>query len=352
MFSKQKLLFSVFLLSFLGCKQEDLKVSNFGSKKFEVSDMLFRDSFVDFRVSSNFKIFSGKIYFLDVASGIIKDSSLFNNTKNEQSFIHTINMNNSTYFSAPEVMCVFRVADFDGKFYQDTTTNENPFSRGARTKKFKSILGLLAYWPLESDVKDYSGNNQHATTTNGNIIFKKTPNQKFDAAYFNGNSSLNVPHSNNLNPNTFTISSYITPTTINDNTNANYSVIIGKREGDGWGNGFEYGIGKLDNVNYIVAATWTNSGNGGIQSPKAFSFGTSTHFIYTHDKDSAKLFVNGKILIAQKSNGVINNGNTLPITIGRRGNGYHPFTGYINDVAVWDRVLNKKEIEDISNMFK
>jgi hypothetical protein len=348
--SNIKFCFYVFLLTITGCKEDHLKVTNFGDRNFNVTEMLIRDSFIDFRITSDFKYFDGEIYFLNAVTQDLVDSIPLVNTTNASSYISTLNMNSHSYFSAIDLKFLFRVSDFEGRVYFDTITGENPYARGARSKVFKSISGLLAYWPLGSDVLDYSGNGQHATI-NGNVIFQKTPNQKFDAALFNGNSSLTVPHSNNLNPNTFSISAYITPTTINDF--ANMSVIISKREGDGWGNGFECNIGTTDKKSYTVGAGWTNTaGNNGFVAPNLIWFNSPTHVIYTHDKDSAKLYLNGKNWISIKSNGVINNNNTLPVTIGRRGNGYHPFTGYINDVAVWNKALSPKDIADISYLFK
>ena len=44
-----------------------------------------------------------------------------------------------------------------------------------------------------------------------------------------------------------------------------------------------------------------------------------------------------------------NTSNTLPITIGSRGNGWHQTIGKIDDIGIWNRALTQQEISDLYN---
>jgi hypothetical protein len=76
---------------------------------------------------------------------------------------------------------------------------------------------------------------------------------------------------------------------------------------------------------------------------------TWSHFVYTHDNDSAKIYLNGNLVQSMAISGGLTN-NTLPVRFGGRpSDGWHPFNGALDDIGIWNRALSACEIQDLYN---
>jgi hypothetical protein len=240
--------------------------------------------------------------------------------------------------------------DLDGKVYNDRSVIPTKFKLNQITL-FSSFGNLLGLWSLANDCSDLSINNNNGIG-NGNIQFNTIPGSNHKAAYFDGNSNVNIPHSNSVNPTVYSISAYIYPELIGDNI---HGVVISKRETSGGGNSFELDITQNTSNSYKVFCPWTDkSGNVQNYSMNSYIFNVPHHVCVTHSVSYNRIYVDGILVSEKSSNGTISNSNTLDISIGRRWkDGWHPFTGYIKDVAIWGKELNSSEVEQIyNNLYK
>jgi hypothetical protein len=74
---------------------------------------------------------------------------------------------------------------------------------------------------------------------------------------------------------------------------------------------------------------------------------TWSHFVYTHDNDSAKIYLNGDLVQSMAISGGLTY-NTLPVRFGGRpSDGWHPFNGDLDDIGIWNRALTACEIQDL-----
>ncbi len=240
--------------------------------------------------------------------------------------------------------------DKNGKEYYDNRLIPTKF-KFKQITLFSSFGNLLGLWTLANDFSDLSINKNNGTG-NGNIQFQSIPGTNLKAAYFDGNSNVNIPHSNSVNPTVYSISAYIYPTNISDNW---HGIIISKWQQSGWGAGFEFSLNYNSSSVYNVYSPWQdNSSKQTHLSPSAYGFNVPHHVCVTHSASYNRIYVDGVLVSEKSSNGTISNSNTLDISIGRRWTGgWHPFTGYIKDVAVWGKELNSSEVAQIyNNLYK
>jgi hypothetical protein len=98
-----------------------------------------------------------------------------------------------------------------------------------------------------------------------------------------------------------------------------------------------------------MQACWTINGVNSILTFEDGSLLTNTwsHFVYTHDNDSAKIYLNGALVQSMAISGGLTY-NTLPVRFGGRPvDGWHPFNGDLDDIGIWNRALTACEIQDL-----
>jgi hypothetical protein len=196
--------------------------------------------------------------------------------------------------------------------------------------------GLVAYYPLSSDAKDYSGNGNDGVVY-GNVLFEG------GAAVFDGsNHHITFSHSPALDSQAFTISSWVNFNNLNQN-------------------GFIFEKGSV-NTQYSFFSEGTNiifrtkpSGDYHSQTVAKSTLGITEvgrwyYLVATYDGVDKKIFVDG----VEKSSvywGQVVSTNSWGQRIGAYG-GNSPsyyFNGSISDVAIFDRVLSEREIKQIYN---
>ncbi len=213
----------------------------------------------------------------------------------------------------------------------------------AQVPTYVPTSGLVGWWPFTGNANDGSGNGNNGTVNGATLTSDRFGN--INQAYsFNGVSDfIEVPDSPTFNISNVTISSWYNAVDYSDGGVGGQRIIVSKREPSGWGNAFQMGLG-LSSFNQ-AAANWTISGING-----SFSFLDASlvpniwfHFVYTHDNDSAKIYINGNLV---QSIGIIGglSINTLPVRFGQRPNGWHPFNGKLDDIGIWNRALTPAEI--------
>ncbi len=308
----------------------------------------FNDSMLSIKIGKNVILKQCRLQFSAKDSSEVKFKIDLDGSKNDLTLVNQINhLALSRLFSAKveKINIAVTAQDISGNYYSDDVlVSKKTYSSFAGY--FNSIDGLLGYWELENDLVDESkfDNNGKA---NGNIEFKQIPDSKFYGAYFNGSSTVVVKHSDSVNPTEYSICAYINPEKIADNIQG---VIISKREFNGWGNSFEFLIGNKSSTSYAVGSGWTDSrGNNG-NSFSGLVFHTSHNVCVTHSSSENKIYVDGVLLAQRVSYGSVNK-NNLDITIGSRGN-RHLFTGYMRDVAIWNRAISESEVQKVASLYK
>ena len=199
---------------------------------------------------------------------------------------------------------------------------------------------LVAWYPFDGNALDISGNEQHGTESNVSFL-SESGDAPFQYAHFNGDASINIPHSDMWNAGEYTLTMrYQWQLNPSATPNGN-SLIVSKRPPSGWGAGFEHSpSGGL---------SWSINGNGGVgpQSPQPQGEWVETTWVF--GSDSIKIYSGAELVQSAPSPGPMNF-NSLPISIGMRGNGWHELIGDIDYLGYWSRTLTAEEVLGIHLM--
>ncbi|MCD4760885.1 LamG domain-containing protein [bacterium] len=196
--------------------------------------------------------------------------------------------------------------------------------------------GLIAYYPFNEDIKDYSGEEIDATNHNAFFVDGK----KGKALKFNGkNSYVHVPI--NINPvemPQITIAVWakaekgsIVVRQIIGNDNDEYDrTIVTDFRGGGKGWSCFAGDGRVLGYDPVVADKWT-----------------FIAAVYDQDAGTVKLFVDGSVY--EKDGKMVDEGTDF-ILIGARGlvtEQSHYFNGAIDEVKIYDYALSDEELNSL-----
>jgi len=205
--------------------------------------------------------------------------------------------------------------------------------------------GLIAFYPFTGNAADSSG-NVHNGTVNGATLTTDRFGHANSAYSFNGTSNyISIPTTNLIGLNKYTYCLWMKPTTTPTN-----------------GGGMAYSIGDnssgvCQGLTYQPATTiFAGSYNVGSSPTQSYSKSAAMNpnqwifVVVTRDSSSINMYVNSS-LIAYTSNANTNNetanyGSITNANIGGRCNldGNYFFTGAIDDVRLYNRVLSECEI--------
>ena len=175
--------------------------------------------------------------------------------------------------------------------------------------------GLVGWWPFTGNANDLSANANNGAVTGATLTADRFGNENH-AYSFSGNASsfIEIPHDSTFNVSNVTISAWYNAFDYSDFP-PGQRLIVSKREGYGWGNSFQMGLtGPLLGTVNKINADWTINGVNSILAFADSSLLTNTwfHFVYTHDNDSAKLYLNCYLVQSIDINGGLTY-NTLPV---------------------------------------
>ncbi len=204
--------------------------------------------------------------------------------------------------------------------------------------------GLLAYFPFNGNTFDVSGNNFHGVPHYITLVTNRF-NEPGNAINLTGQSYIDIPFNSVFNSGNISISIWYNASNYTDNGQGNQRILVSKREGSGWGGGYE--IGLNNNSGPGIHASWTNNtGNQAISYSGNLQINNWYHYVYVHDQNSVKLFLNGSLVSTSNVSGGIVFKNNLQTRIGQRAeNGWHPFIGKLDDIGIWNRALSADEIK-------
>lgn len=206
--------------------------------------------------------------------------------------------------------------------------------------------GLVGWWPFDGNADDLSSNQN-----NGTVYGCSSTPDRFgvddNAFSFNGSSDyIEVQDDVTLDVQNVTISAWYNAINYGLPSQLEQGHIVSKREPSGWGSSFQLALISINDNG--IWATYTLGANAWVDySPLLIS--EWIHVVYTHDNDSAKLFIDGvKVNSVYASGGLTT--NSLPMWFGARPNagGNSSFLqGSLDDIGIWNRALTQSEITSL-----
>ena len=210
----------------------------------------------------------------------------------------------------------------------------------AQVPSYVPTDGLVAWYPFDGNVNDESGNGQIGSMSN--VTFTTGASGMANgAAHFNGDAQVMIPHSNLWNASSYTLTAlYRWQANPSATPNGN-SILISKRQPTGWGSSFEHSPGG--------SLSWSIGGNGGAGINTTVPQNTWVHITWVFTPSTIQFYLDGQLVNTVSSPGGMNS-NTLPISVGMRGNGWHEFIGDIDHIGYWSRALTEAEVLDLHGM--
>jgi hypothetical protein len=190
-------------------------------------------------------------------------------------------------------------------------------------------MSLIAWYPLNGDTKDYSGNGLDATNSGASI----DNSGKIGKCYsFNGGSNyITAGNPTKLQiKNEITLSAWINPINVN---------ALGNVVAKNGNSGFRFRIDAAQNLWWYVSG---NPCTGGF-----VPLNTWTHCLVTGNQYGLKCYVNG-FMVASNTTPFAPTNPVQDLFIGALEPGAEPFYGKINDVRIYDHTLSEKEIKELA----
>ena len=214
-----------------------------------------------------------------------------------------------------------------------------------------SNADLVAHWPLDIDGKDATGNGHDGQITNGTVSFENigASNRTATAASFPDNGRIDIPFSPDLNPESFTVTLWVKPTS----TNGYASPITSRNDVNGGESTHGYIIYNDSSGNWNF---WTGDGVPGWDtlSGGTININEWTHIAisYNSETETKTIWING---VEKGSDSAPNqyspNGTVgamdLHLGAGQDDGANFFFSGDIDDVGLWDESLAEEEINNI-----
>lgn len=202
--------------------------------------------------------------------------------------------------------------------------------------------GLVVYYPFSGNTNDYSGNSNTATINGATLTEDRFGNSN-SAYYLNGNSSIVANNSPSFNSEVWSISAWY-------NTTQNGAIQRLTNKGGPSTTTTNYMCILMDASGKIYGTLWNGSSELQCKDVKATNDGNWHHVVYIRDVTQKKhfLFVDG-ILKSTSVDTYTTLSNTSSFTIGKNGPPDQYWTGKVDDIRIYNRVLNNTEVIALYN---
>lgn len=204
--------------------------------------------------------------------------------------------------------------------------------------------GLVAYYPLDGNANDSSGNNNHGTVMGGAALTTDRFGQANKAFSFDGvDDYISVPDSPTLQSpdSAVTFAAWVNLTAFDPGGFASLGVKPAAAADGG-----QYGI-QLESTGAF--AIYLSDSAAYLESTTQFATGQWTFIAMTWNSDSVKLYISGN-LVASDSFKVTPRSNTSPLELGRDAPGAVEYlTGSLDDVRIYNRALTAAEIKFLND---
>lgn len=218
-------------------------------------------------------------------------------------------------------------------------------------------LGEVAHWDFNGSVQDVSGHGHHGTATNITSASGKDGTSN-SAYYFDGTGYVSVPYDPDLNVSEFSIAAIVKPTGFYTGLCQGNCIITRGNQNNPGNYGLIFTDNPYDNedfshydTNYYVFQAMNSSSFNSINYQYSPTIHTNNWYtvIVTYNSTEARVFIDG-ILKATVPilSGSLGTSVTDGISIGKNTFGGstfpYPFTGFIDDIRLYNRVLPDSDI--------
>lgn len=207
--------------------------------------------------------------------------------------------------------------------------------------------GLVGFYPLNGDVNDYSGNDNHGVNMGATAAPDRFNNAQ-GAYYFDGAGAFIQVAADSANePDSFvSVSLWVkaedftvrqTPLCKRLFHNANpYNSYVVTSTDVGASQKWSFGV-----------SSGTNGSGSGATDPNAMTT-TWTHIAGTYDGANVKLYINGALVQTTAKTGLLGyTDSTLRIGLGIPGSSLQYFKGWIDDVRIYGRAITSTEVSTL-----
>jgi hypothetical protein len=193
---------------------------------------------------------------------------------------------------------------------------------------------------------DASGNGNTGTCSGSACPTMAIAGAVGTAASFNGVSSqITVPDSPSLRLNQFTIALWVNPKQVK----TDYQPLVVKE--DGAGNNRNYGLYIVPNKMQVRYAVWAGDCTTKYAANSAGQLTPNTwnHIVFTFDGTTESLYLNG---VLDSSNAAPTGSlcqAAVPLKLGRETSIFQPFNGVLDDVRIYNEVMNAASVSNLFN---
>jgi len=218
--------------------------------------------------------------------------------------------------------------------------------------KFASAVpfpqGLVALWRGGTEASDAIGGH-NGTFFKGTAIITPSvapPGKVGEAFGFDGTVHVEVPDAPELRPAQITLEAWVFSTLFTDQSQAIIARGSSTSGADTWL------LGVLSNFSIVNGGQphFQTSPFDDLVAPTLIPLNQWTHLAASFDGTTKRLYVNGVLVASKKGlSDLVYEPAAAPVTIGARGASNTPFTGRVDEVAIYNRALTGNEIVDIFN---
>lgn len=197
-------------------------------------------------------------------------------------------------------------------------------------------MGLIAWYPLNGDTNDYSGNNFHATNNSATINTDGKLGQSY--TFTNGADGINIVDHNFINLEEYTMAAWVNPA--GNHRNYNGAILSsGNWNAACWSFGLSQNNTQVD----VASSSYNKYINYTVP------INQWTHILCVVKTNISKLYINGNYINETYITGKLNSDATNTF-IGREtyANGYFAFNGKLNDIRIYDHALSALEIKKLA----
>ena len=216
----------------------------------------------------------------------------------------------------------------------------------------KATLDLLAWWEMEEtdgdDARDSTGNGYSLAPLGGSTISDATTVGKIGKGFtFNGDGDrFTHPTLLDVLPEEITIAGWVKPDATDMNAGQCW---FSKQNAGGMGEQLWLKFNMSSGAPGAIGASFRSDGVfKNLNSSVTWMDDAWYHYAFTWDSSGAKLYINGK-LEGSNATGIMGNGTAIDLSIGTGGHSSQPFKGVIDDVRIYEDVLNAREIANLYN---
>ena len=210
---------------------------------------------------------------------------------------------------------------------------------------------LVAHWPLDTNALDATGNGYDGEIQGGTVTYGQdgANTNTGSSASFPDNGHIDIPFNKALNPESFTVALWA-----NASSTSGFASPITSRDDVGGGTSTHGFI--LYNDNTGIWNFWTGDGDPGwdIMEADFVEPNVWTHIALTFDAttDTKSIWINGSIAATETAPGQYSPNGTIELENLHIGSGQDNglnfyFDGLIDDVGIWNEVLEESFIQNI-----